>query len=439
MTVTDSTTARTAFTNLRDHLGQPFGRPLTLAVAGAGARGTGYAALAAAGDVPVAITAVAEPRTHRRAAFAETHAVPVEHRYTDWRELAAAPRLADAVLIALQDAQHVEAAEAFAARGYDILLEKPMATDVAECDRIAEVAEAAGVSLTVCHVLRYTPYTRKLKELLAAGRIGDLVSVQHLEPIGYYHFAHSYVRGNWRRTDLSSFVLLTKSCHDIDWLGHIVDRPVRAVSSFGSLTHFRPEHKPAGAGGRCLSCTVEPDCAYSALKLYPVGLREGGVKRYFTRVVADELTEAAVTEALESGPYGRCVHDSDNDVVDHQVVNIEYEGGATVSFTLTAFTPLENRQTKIFGSRGQITGDGRTIEIYDFLTDERTVIDTDSGGASAADGHGGGDAGLISAFLRAHHEGRPDLLLSGAAESRDSHRVVFAAEEARLTGQVVRL
>ncbi|MGC4949028.1 Gfo/Idh/MocA family protein [Streptomyces sp. DT224] len=439
MTVTHVDATDQVFSNLSSHQGRPLDRPLTLALAGAGARGTGYANLAAEGDTPVALVAVAEPRTARRDELADRHGVPAGHRYTDWRLMAAAPRLADAVVIAVQDAQHVEAAEAFAARGYDILLEKPMATDAEECARIAAAAEAAGVSVTVCHVMRYSPYSRKVKALVDQGRIGDIVSVQHLEPVGYWHFAHSFVRGNWRREDLSSFALLTKSCHDIDWLGHIVGRPVEAVSSFGSLRHFRAENAPQGAGERCVSCAVEPDCPYSARKLYQIGLREGGVKRYFTRIAAEEMTEESVEKAMAEGPYGRCVYRSDNDVVDHQVVNLQYEGGATASFTLTAFTPQENRHTKIFGTRGQLTGDGRTIEIYDFTTDERTVIDTDNGGSSGAEGHGGGDAGLVDAFVRAHHEGRPDLLLTGARESRDSHRVVFAAERARVTGQVVRL
>ncbi|ASQ99754.1 Gfo/Idh/MocA family oxidoreductase [Streptomyces sp. 11-1-2] len=437
MTVTQPALIATEFTNLHRHIGRPLGRPLTLALAGAGARGSGYALLAAEGDIPVRITALAEPRTGRRDQLAARLGVPAEHCHDDWRELAAGPRVADAVVIAVQDAQHLEAAEQFTARGYDILLEKPMATSVDEVDRIAAAAEGAGVSLTVCHVMRYSPYSVRVKEIVASGRIGDVVSVQHLEPIGYWHYAHSYVRGNWRREDTSSFMLLTKTCHDIDWIGHIVGRPVEAVSSFGSLSHFRPENAPEGSTDRCVTCPLNDTCAYSALKLYPVGLREGGVKRYFTRIAADELTEDAVERALTDGPYGRCVYRSDNDVVDHQVVTLVYEGGATAAFTATAFTPQENRHTKIFGTRGQLSGDGRHIEVYDFTTDERTVIDTDNGGAGAAEGHGGGDAGLVAAFVRAHHEGRPELLLTGAGESRDSHRVVFAAEQARRSGRVV--
>ncbi|MEV6110853.1 gfo/Idh/MocA family oxidoreductase, partial [Streptomyces sp. NPDC051940] len=181
--------------------------------------------------------------------------------------------------------------------------------------------------------------------------------------------------------------------------------------------------------------------AFSAKRLYETGLRKGPStgKGHFAWIAAEELTGEAVARALAEGPYGRCVYACDNDVVDHQVVNLEYEGGVTASFTLTAFTPMEQRHTRIFGTRGQLTGDGRHLELYDFATEERTAIDTHAEGASAGEGHGGGDRGLVDAFVAAHHEGRPELLLSGAAESRDSHRVVFAAEEARLTGTVVRL
>ncbi|WP_323377187.1 Gfo/Idh/MocA family protein [Streptomyces smaragdinus] len=428
--------------NLRTHQGRSLDRPLHLAIVGAGSRGTGYARIAARPGSPARITAVAEPRASHRAALAGAHGVPAAARFADWHDLAAGPRLADAVIIAVQDAEHAEAAEAFAARGYDILLEKPMATTAEECDRIAAAADAAGVSLTVCHVMRYMPYTRKVKELLDAGVLGEIVSVQHLEPVGYWHFSHSYVRGNWRRSDTSGPLLLTKSCHDIDWLAHIIGRPVTAVSSFGSLRHFRPERAPQGAGERCVSCAVEPDCDFSAKRLYEAGLREGDPttgRGHVAWVAAGELTADAVERALAEGPYGRCVYASDNDVVDHQVVNLEYEGGVTASFTLTAFTPMEHRHTKIFGTRGQLTGDGRHIEVFDFATEARTAIDTLAGGASAGEGHGGGDLGLIEAFVTAHREGRPELLLTGAAESADTHRVVFAAEEARLSGTVVRL
>ncbi|GAA3672930.1 hypothetical protein GCM10022224_041510 [Nonomuraea antimicrobica] len=118
---------------------------------------------------------------------------------------------------------------------------------------------------------------------------------------------------------------------------------------------------------------------------------------------------------------------------------LEFEGGATASFTMTAFTPLENRHTKIFGTAGQLTGDGRFVHLYDFRSEKTTTVDTSPGGSPAAEGHAGGDEGLIRSFVDALHQGRPELIHSGIQESVAGHRVVFAAERARLSGTVVTL
>jgi predicted dehydrogenase len=415
-------------------------RPLTMAIAGAGARGFAYAEEASRLSDRAEVVAVAEPRDLHRTAFAEQFDLAPENVFSDWRDLAARPRLADLVVISVLDDQHVEAAVAFAGQGYDILLEKPMATSLEGCLEIEAAVKAAGVALAVCHVLRYTPYTLALQEVLAAGTIGDIVSIEHLEPIGHLHFAHSFVRGNWRNEEETSSLLLQKSCHDIDWLGAIVDRPVVRVSSFGSLKHFRAEERPASAGDRCIVCPVEKSCAFSAARFYRNGLHgSDDNERYMTRVMAPELTEEAVELALAEGPYGRCVYACDNDVVDHQVVQLEYEGGVTASFTLTAFTPGSNRKTRIFGTRGQITGDGQHLEIFDFFTERTTTLDTLASGHSASAGHGGGDRGLMESLVNAMHSGRPEDIPSGLAASLASHRVVFAAEQARRSGTVVEL
>lgn len=421
----------TTSVNLSGHVGVPLDRRLRLAVAGAGGRGSIYAELAAD---RADIVAVAEPRAHHRSVFAARH--PGAAVFPDWHEMLAAGRAADAVIIATQDADHVGAAVAFAAAGYDILLEKPMATDEAACARIAAAVERAGVTMAVCHVLRYTPYTTALKSIVDSGLIGELVAVQHREPVGFWHFAHSFVRGNWRRSDESTFLLLSKSCHDLDWLAHVVGRPALRVSSFGSLTHFRADSAPAGATDRCVTCPVESACAYSAPRVYRSGLAEQNTKTYFTRIVAPSMTESELAVALADGPYGRCVYHCDNDVVDHQVVNVEYAGGVTASFTLTAFTPMESRQTVLFGTEGELRGDGRYLRRYDFRTERTETIDTRPD-VDGVDSHDGGDAGLITAFVRALTEGEPGLISSGAAESLASHRVVFAAERARVTGTVV--
>ncbi|MCE7002997.1 Gfo/Idh/MocA family oxidoreductase [Kibdelosporangium philippinense] len=404
--------------------------PVTIAIVGAGSRGTTYAASAVKAGAQ--IVAVAEPRAAARAQFTEA-----EH-FEDWRELLERPRLADIAVIATQDQYHAEPAVALAGKGYHLLLEKPMATSEADCSRIVQAAEDAGVMLAVCHVLRYTPYSRALKQVVDSGRIGDIVSVEHLEPVGWWHQAHSYVRGNWRREDESSFMLMTKSCHDLDWLAYIIGRPAERVSSFGSLYEFRPERKPEGAADRCLDCAIEPTCAYSAPRIYTPFLDKPHKKWPLSIVTLDRTPEGLMT-ALREGPYGRCVYSCDNDVVDHQVVNIEYEGGVTASFTMTAFAAYSHRKTRIFGTRGSIDGDGETIAIHDFLNGPDVVDLGAVDGASAADGHGGGDQAIVDAFVEAVRTGDTGLILTNGRESLDSHRLVWAAEHARRTGTVVRL
>jgi predicted dehydrogenase len=414
--------------------------PVSLIVVGAGQRGTGYARWARRHPDRASVVAVAEPSQARRARIAAEHGIAPPNTVGDWRELAARGRLADAVLICTQDRMHAEPAEAFAALGYHIMLEKPMAPDEAGCRRIVDAVEKAGVMLAVCHVMRYTPYTRTVKEIADSGQLGDIMSVQHLEPVGFWHQAHSYVRGNWRRGDLATSMLMAKSCHDLDWLQYILGRAPLRVSSFGSLTHFTAANRPPGAADRCVSCPVEASCPYSALRLYR-GLLDRGEHGWPLSVVIDDFPaedlDEALDKALRTGPYGRCVYACDNDAVDHQVVALEFPGATTATFTMTAFTQAGHRRTRLFGTRAELTGDGETIHVYDFLTRaERLVTPEAAGGMNAADGHGGGDAGLMDAFTAAVATGHRELISSGPRESLASHLAVFAAERARLNGTV---
>ncbi|MFD9411625.1 Gfo/Idh/MocA family protein [Streptomyces sp. NPDC059989] len=410
---------------------------VTLAVVGAGNRGTGYARWVLAHPERAKVVAVAEPRTVRRERLAADHGIGPGAAVGDWRELAARGRIADAVLICTLDRDHLEPVLAFAALGYHILLEKPMALTEAECRRIVDAVEEAGVTLAVGHVLRYTPYTRALKAVVDSGRLGDVVSVQHLEPVGFWHQAHSFVRGNWRREDQATSMLMAKSCHDLDWLQYVLGRPPVRVSSFGRLSHFRPGNRPAGAADRCLDCAVESTCPYSATREYGDRLARGE-HSWPLNVVLDEFTPRALESALREGPYGRCVYACDNDVVDHQVVAMEFDSGATATFTMTAFTEQADRQTRVFGTRGELRGDGRSLRVYDFLTrtEEQVALGGDAGAMDAAGGHGGGDAGLMDTFVAAVATGDPELVKSGPRESLTSHLTVLAAERARRDGTV---
>lgn len=381
-------------------------QPITVAIVGAGGRGRAYGTWIAEHPDRAQVVAVADPRDDRRAEFAAKHGIPAERQFTGWQELHAAGQVATAATITTQDKDHLAPAVALAQQGYHLLLEKPIAPTAPECVELVDAVQGTGVLAAVCHVLRYTPYTDVLKNVIDAGRIGEIVDVQHLEPVGYWHIAHSYVRGNWRNEGMSSSMLLSKSCHDIDWLRYLVGRPIERVSSFGSLTHFRVDRAPAGAGERCTDCVIEPSCPYSAVRIYGRrGLPDGGL----------------------DGQYGRCVYRCDNDVVDHQVVNLEFAGGVTSSVTICGFTKQTHRQTRVHGTHGSAECDGEIVTVYDFLTEQTERIDVPPGES----GHGGGDAGLMTAFTETVATGDRTHIRSGLLESLETHLAVFAAEAAR--------
>lgn len=421
-------------------------RPVTVLVVGSGARGEIYSRYALAHPDLMKVVAVAEPRQAYRDPFVKAHTISQENIFNDWQTASQAPKMADAVFICTQDNMHLEPAIAFAKLGYHILLEKPMSPNQAECEQIVSEVVKNKVMFTVGHVLRYTRYTQKLKSLLNKKIIGDVVSIQHLEPVGYWHQSHSFVRGNWGNTAKSSFMLLAKSCHDLDWLNYVMDDECTKISSFGNLTHFKKANQPAGAASHCLECKVEANCPYSAKKIYLDTQHKSSPG--FLKVLSADPTPENITRVLRETQYGRCVYDCDNDVVDHQVVNMEFAHGQTVSFTMTAFTPMSDRKTRIFGSHGMIEGDGRYIHVTSFVNDKTETFDTESENASsvsdnpfirAMSGHGGGDYYLVSHFIEAIQKNDASKILSGPAQTLASHNMVFKAEQARLEGKVLTL
>lgn len=412
--------------------------PVTLLIVGAGSRGKMYASYALQYPDQARVVGVADPREFFRTHMAQKHQIDPENVVEDWQQLAEREKFADAVVIATPDALHRDPAIAFANKGYDILLEKPLAPDPESCQNIVDAVLKNRNILAVGHVLRYTAYTQRLKALVASGLIGDILSVQHLEPVGYWHYAHSFVRGNWRNEAESSFMLLAKSCHDLDWLRYIVGSRCVQVTSFGTLSHFRKDQKPAEAGEakRCLDCAYEHACPYSAKRFYNKLLSQGKT-HWPLDVITTDFSEAGVEEALRHGPYGRCVYECDNDVVDHQVVNLQYENGATAAFTMIATSEIRNRETILFGTRGELRGNGSQIVHYDFLTEETTVYEVEH--VEGESGHGGGDYGLMRSFVAAVAQHDPSLILSGPEESLETHLTVFAAEQARRENRGVQL
>ena len=417
-------------------------KTVTIAILGAGARGRGYATFAKQFPERLKVVAVAEPNDYYRELIAREHNIAPEKCFKSWDEFTAKAKICDAVAICTQDSMHEAPAIACAELGYHILLEKPMAPTAEACQRIVAAVKKAGVMFAVCHVLRYTQYTAALRDIIASGEIGDIVSIQHLEPVGYWHQAHSFVRGLWRNEAESSFMLLAKSCHDVDWLRGIMGKKCVAVHSFGSLKHFKASEKPAGAADRCLECPtrIESNCPYSAVKIYFRDRLCKGADKWPVSVLTPNPTAETLEKALKDGDYGRCVYACDNDVVDNQVVNMSFEDGSTVSMTMTAFNFHGGRKTRIFGTKGEIDTDSTVITINHFLDNTTRVVDTDTlNDGGILSGHGGGDMGLMNNFVQAVAENDPSLILTGIDETLESHLMVFAAEKSRREGIVCKL
>ena len=401
---------------------------------GAGARGMhAYAPYSKLFPEKLKMVAVAEPIEERRLAFAKEYDIPPENVFSDWRDALAAHIDADAVLVATQDRQHVDPACAAMEAGYDVLMEKPVSERPEECARVAQVSHKTGRTAAVCHVLRYTPFFTKLRELIQSGRIGKLMNIVHNENIGWWHMAHSYVRGNWRREEDTSPIILAKSCHDMDILLFLVGADCTRVASLGSLQHFRPENAPEGSAARCLDCKYKDTCAYSAATIY----LDMEKTEWPITVITSDISMEGRLKALREGPYGRCVYRCDNDVCDHQSTILEFAGGVTACFNMSAFTDYGSSRTiRIMGTRGEIRANMGTnqIEVMSFETREKELIDV-TGVIRNEYAHGGGDFGLIDSFVAMEQDGTP--MLSSIDNSVQSHLMCFAAEEARHTNTVV--
>ncbi|HOE70817.1 MAG TPA: Gfo/Idh/MocA family oxidoreductase [Brevefilum sp.] len=450
-------------------------KPISILLFGAGNRGAdSYGPYALKHPDQVQFTAVAEPNPGRRARFAAAHHIPPERQFTCWEEALQVGKIADAVLNATQDEDHHNSTVDALDAGYDMLLEKPMATSLGETVHIVRTARKTGRTLMVCHVLRYTDFFQKVKAIFDSGCLGQIVHIAHSENVSYYHMAHSFVRGNWRNTIDSAPMILAKCCHDLDLLYWFTGEKAAWLSSAGDLRHFKPECAPPDAPARCTNgCPVSESCPFFAPRIYlenypikvavteaenPV-LRTIGLLaishprladalgaiipsiRTLTRysgwprntITPDPTSDEAVLHALQTGPYGRCVYHCDNSVVDHQIVSLRYPSGITATLTMHGHSHEEGRTLRVDGSRatllGKFTYGQAWLEIHPHGLGETqrfsfpTTVDS-------ASGHGGGDTGIMRAFVQALRGQSPPL--TSAYDALESHLLGFAAEASRL-------
>ncbi len=419
-------------------------RPIKVAIAGLGNRGRdNYGKIGMLYPDKMEIVAAADIDPKKVALAAEEFRLPGEACFSSAEEMLAEEKLADVMVIATQDRQHVGHAIAALEKGYHLLLEKPVSPEVEECQRLAEAAKRCGRKVVVCHVLRYTPIYQKVKELLEEGVIGDVVSIMASENVGWYHQAHSFVRGNWSNSKETSPMILQKCCHDMDLYLWLAGKTCESVTSYGDTYLFKKEQAPAGCTKRCLDgCKVKEACPFDAEKIYldneETGFRKGNRQWPLDVLVPSGPTEEKIMEALREGRYGRCVYHCDNDVVDHQVVNLKMTDGTTMSFTMCAFTPEISRYARFMGTKGEMrvnmVGKIENCEISIRRFDSGMPVETVNVAELAGDfsGHGGGDERMLVEFLdMISGEKEESSYVTSLDKSLESHYCALAAEYSR--------
>lgn len=398
-----------------------------LGVIGCGFRGSAYSDYAISNPDELEVVCACDILEERLIQFSDKYHVKKDMRFIDAFDMIDSVDNVDIMVVANLDADHFEVAKAVLQKGINCLLEKPMSPDAWECLELVKLAEENNCKLLVCHVLRYTPIFSTLKELIDKEEVGKTIAIHHSENVSYTHIAHSYVRGNFRKL---SPIILAKSCHDLDILNWLVGKKCKKISSFGELTHFKSGNAPEGSGKRCMDCSIESECPFSALKQYlteDVG--------WPTSLISVDTSLEARRQALKEGDYGRCVYHCDNTVVDHQIVNMLYEDDITVSFNLNGFNATETREIRILGTKGDIRAnmEKNYIAVRHFGKIDEVIIRP----KKYAGAHSGGDTLLMKDIIALVQDGNWTDARTSANMSVDSHIMAFAAEKSRLEGVIV--
>lgn len=414
-------------------------KPVAAVTLGAGNRGTVYGNFASRFPGQLKIIGVAEPRPFRNDRYAKQHAIPDAHRFDTWERVFERPKFADAVIVSTPDNLHYAPCVKALEMGYDVLLEKPIAPTEKECRDILALAKKTGRIVAVCHVLRYAPYFVQMKKLLAEGAIGEIISVQHFEPIEHTHMAHSYVRGNWHNSRETTPIILAKSCHDLDIIKWVIDKPGKQIVAMGDLKWFKKENAPEGSTERCTDgCAVERQCPYSAVKEY----YERRSRLSVLDLPEDKaLHDKTIMERLKTTNYGRCVYRMDNDQPDHYITSIRFADNVTANFSMEAFTSYAGRRTRLMGSMGDVVGDMDELTITDFRTGKQIKLRPQYEDVQEYknSGHGGGDWLLVKDFVQAVSQQNAALLTSTIDASIESHVMGFMAELSRKTGRIMEI
>ena len=422
-------------------------KKLWAVVVGYGNRGQVYADYSLAESAELGIAAIVDPNEFKLQEAKERYGLPSDHLFKDFTSFAKSGIACDFVINATMDQLHYETSMEILNAGYDMLLEKPIVADTKELKDIEQLAKEKGAKVFVCHVLRYTPFYRKIKELLNNGAIGVVETIEMNEHVALAHYVSSYVRGKWNsEKECGSGFILAKSCHDLDlmcWLNN-VSVPER-VASFGHRAKFLPQNAPEGAAEFCYQCKHEQTCPYSAIDQY----LEKDVAPFLVwdrlNKPLDEITMEEKTEFIKQDIYGKCVYTCGGDIVDRQNAIVTFKNGSVATFNLVGGTMKPGRYIHIVGNLGEIEGlledDKFILRTYDKNEPFGKVeeIEVHPINTVKFGGHSGGDYAIMHDLIRYLNGDKGSVSITSIEESVNGHMCIFAAEESRKTGSIVEI
>ncbi len=413
-------------------------KPVTAIIVGGGHRSFTYAQLAIDDPDMLKIVGIADPNPDRRKKAMELFGFGEECCFKSAEELAAVPKFADAIINGTMDHQHVDTSVPLLEKGYDMLLEKPFSVNIDEMKTLLQTVRKNKNKVMICHVLRYSPFYRTVKEKIRSGAIGDVINIQTAEHVSYHHLSTSYVRGKWGNSDYcKTSMLLAKCCHDIDILMWLMDKvkPIQ-VNSYGSIFQFKPQNAPEESGTRCLvDCPLVDCCDFSAKRIYLDHPRRWAMYVWDALEGLDHEPTMQDKENLLKGdsPYGRCIFKSDNNVVDHQSVLFQFANGATATHNMVGGTARSTRTIHVIGTKGEIYGDfeSSTLHLQTIMTESPTgfAYEEVDLGTFSEDSHGGGDIGLITDFVHYIRDGIQSVECTAIENSVSGHLAVFLADK----------
>ena len=397
-----------------------------LAIIGTGLRGAyTYAPLIAKYKDKCEIVAFVENKKGRRDLFLEKYPVDKDMVFDNLNDFIAHDKLADAVIISHYDLLHYDTAQVLLVKGYDVLVETPVANSLDGLVHLKEYSLKNKDRLfMVAYNNRYSSFYTKLKEIVDDKKLGDLINISYNVDIGYQNFVHNYVRGNWRITSDTATIMLTNSCQDIDMMINLSKGKCQKVSCFSDLRIFNWENFNTKMSENCFRCSEEESCPFSAKKIY---LQED---KLINNSVHINPTKDNLEAILKQGPYGKCVFYCDNDVCDNLTSIFKFDNKVTSNFNINAFTKESDKKIRLFFKEGEVEASfkQKEIKIKSFLNTDEKIIKIDQENT---------DEKLFVDFIDRVKNKNYKSCISDVGSVIESHVATFAAEFANVSETVV--